>query len=428
MKIAFKTFGCRANSLDTDVLLNEARRRGYSVVADTEAADAYVINSCTVTSAADREARLFAMRYKRRNPDALVGVIGCYAQVAKEELLALAEVDFVLGSAEKVKILDCFTEANNQSAPARDQVTAAGGFLPEVFPGSRHSRASVKIQDGCNFSCSYCIIPKARGRSRSLPIEKVLAQIERAHAEGFNEIVLTGIHLAHYGWDKGTDLMALLRGIFANPSNPRVRVSTLDPFEIPDEMIQLLREEPRFCPYFHIALQSGSDRVLSSMRRIYKAKEFDQVTEKLKTAVPDTFIGVDVIVGFPGETEAEFEETVTRLESTPWTKLHVFPFSVRPGTRAELLDGKMDKEALAERSLRLRELSDRRQREFFVSQLGTKKRVLVETEHKKKPGIWKGHTENYLPVLIPAGALDERKILDCRLDQIDGDWISASPI
>jgi threonylcarbamoyladenosine tRNA methylthiotransferase MtaB len=399
MKIAFKTFGCKANSVDTDSLYFEARRRGFDIVDEAEVADAYVINSCTVTGAADRDARYYASRYKRQNPNALVGVIGCYAQVAKDELLALEEVDFVLGTADKGRILEHFGRAWAAEAVARDQVQPTLGYLPEAFPGSRHSRASVKIQDGCNFSCSFCIIPQARGRSRSLAESAVLAQIDEAYAQGFREVILTGIHIAHYGWDRGTDLLSLLRRIFERARGPRIRVSTLDPFEVPDELIAMLGQEQRLCPHFHIALQSGSDTVLKGMRRIYKAAEFIEVTGKIGARNPDTFIGVDVIAGFHGEGEAEFRQTLDCLEKSYWTKLHVFPFSVRRGTRAESLPEGVPGEAIAERSRVLRELSEARYAAFLRSQLGKPRDVLLERPWPRESGVWQGHTENYLPTL-----------------------------
>lgn len=427
MKIAFKTFGCKANSLDTDALFHEAIRRGHQIVDESAVADAYVINSCTVTSAADRDARNQVLRYKRRNPQALVGVVGCYAQVAKEELLNIQQVDFVVGTAEKARILDHFHSAWNDERVQRDQVEPAKGFLPEHFPGSRYARAVIKAQDGCNFSCAFCIIPKARGRSRSLPLETVLNQIDEAYAEGFEEVVLTGIHLAHYGWDVGTDLMALLRAIFAKPQGPRLRISTLDPFEIPDELVAMVGQEPRLCPHLHIAIQSGSDRVLAGMRRIYKAHEFVTVTNKIKAQAPHTFIGVDVIVGFPGEGDEEFEETVKSLEASFWTKLHVFPFSVREGTRAAELSGKVSPAVISERSARLRALSDARHEAFLAAQVGLERDVLFETESKKHPGFWLGHTENYLPT-ISEGLATTKSIARMRVERVEAGRLVTRPL
>lgn len=428
MRIAFKTFGCKANTTDTDALFLEAKRRGFAVVDEKEVADAYVINSCTVTGGADRDARLQANRFKRQNPLSLVAVIGCYAQVAKDELLALPEVDLVVGTANKFSILDHFTEAWDSADWNRDRVEPAKGFLPESFPGSRHARASIKIQDGCNFSCSFCIIPQARGRSRSLPIGMILKQIDEAYAQGFQEIVLTGIHIAHYGWDLGTDLMKLLARIFEKKDGPRVRLSTLDPFELPDDLIAMVGTEPRLCPHFHIALQSGSDAVLRGMRRIYEAREFVEVTRKLEEQCPDTFIGVDVIVGFPGETDAEFAATVRCLEESFWAKLHVFPFSVRKGTRAERLSGKVSPQAIAERSARLREMSDARYRNFLQTQLGKERRVILE-KPSVRPGLWLGHTENYLPTLSPAPASARTKqLVKARVVRREGERLVTSSI
>jgi threonylcarbamoyladenosine tRNA methylthiotransferase MtaB len=428
VRIAFKTFGCKANSVDTDSLYFEARRRGLEVVPEDQVADAYVINSCTVTSAADRDARYQALRYKRLNPSALIGVVGCYAQVAKEELLGETHIDFVVGTAEKQRILDCFLDSWKSVEVARDQVLPADGFLTRDFPGSRNARPSIKVQDGCNFACSFCIIPKARGRSRSLPVETVLKQIDEAGAQGFQEVTLTGIHLAHYGWDLGTDLMKLLGEIFKKPAGPRIRVSTLDPFEIPDSLIEMLGKEPRLCPHFHIALQSGSDRVLEGMRRIYKAEEFVTVTNKIGARHPDTFIGVDVIVGFPGEDEAAFQETVDCLERSFWTKLHVFPFSVRKDTRAEKMTGKVRDSDITRRSAVLRQMSDRRTRAFLERHVGRECDVLVEKATAKFPGLWLGHTENYLPTLSRAPLRQSREILRSRITGLQGERLLTEPV
>lgn len=423
MKIAFKNFGCRANSLESDALFLEARRRGHEVVGETQLADAYIINSCTVTAAADRDARWEATRFKRKNPLAQVGVIGCYAQVGKEELLALPEIDFVVGTANKFSILDLLETSDG----TRDHVAPATGFLPIDFPGSRHARANIKIQDGCNFNCSFCIIPQARGRSRSLPIETILKQIDTAWAQGFEEIVLTGIHIAHYGWDLNTDLMALLRAIFAKRVGPRVRISTLDPFEIPDELISWLGVEKRLCPHFHIAIQSGSDKILQGMRRIYKAAEFVEVNRKIEAQYPDTFIGVDVIVGFPGETEEEFQETVRLLASSFWTKLHVFPFSVRKGTRAEELPGKVSPAEITKRSEVLRRMSDERMQKFLQKQIGKTVQPILEKTSRKHPGAWIGHSENYLPILTMATGETRQKIA-ASITRVEGEWLWATAL
>ncbi len=419
MRIAFKTFGCKANSVDSDSLFFEARRRGLEIVAEDQVADAYVINSCTVTSAADRDARSQALRYKRLNPLALIGVVGCYAQVAKDELLAESHIDFVVGTADKQRILDCFVDSWKHQAVDRDQVLPANGFLTQNFSGSRNARPSIKIQDGCNFACSFCIIPRARGRSRSLSVETVLRQIDEAQAQGFEEVTLTGIHLAHYGWDNGSNLMELLKHIFAKPSGPRIRVSTLDPFEIPGSLIEMLGREPRLCPHLHIALQSGSDRVLTGMRRIYKAEEFVTVTNQIGLHAPQTFIGVDVIVGFPGEDEAAFAETVDCLERSFWTKLHVFPFSVRKETRAETMPGRVKDYDITQRSAVLRAMSDRRHEAFLQTHLGQECDVLVEKTTDKYPGFWLGHTENYLPTFSQAPLRLSREIVRSRVTGVE---------
>jgi threonylcarbamoyladenosine tRNA methylthiotransferase MtaB len=400
MRISFKTFGCKANSLDTDSLFREAVVRGHTIVAESEPADAYVINSCTVTANADRDARLSALRFKRQNPGGLVGVVGCYGQVGKDELLSIEEIDVVLGTANKHRVFELFESSERVD---RDQVEKAAGYLPTVFPGSRNSRANVKIQDGCNFKCSFCIIPEARGRSRSLDLETVEQQVDEAYASGFQEVVLTGIHLAHYGWDKGTDLEKLLARLIQKPEGPRIRLSTLDPFEIPDSLIRLVTSHPRLCPHFHIALQSGSDDVLKGMRRIYSAGEFVEVTRKIGLLGARVFVGVDVIVGFPGETEEAFLETVRCLEASYWTKLHVFPFSARKGTRAETLPGKVTQREIVRRAELLRKKSDERLFAFLDAQIGTLHPVILEKPSPKDDSLWQGHTANYCATLSAPG-------------------------
>lgn len=429
MKIAFKTFGCRANAADTENLHFEAEKRGYDIVAEDEVADAYIINSCTVTQAADKDARVQAGRFKRLNPAAFVGVVGCYAQVAKEELIRLPEVDFVIGTADKQGIFDRFSEAwqlGDAAAVGKDHVVDARGYLPTEFLGSTHARAPIKIQDGCNFKCSFCIIPTARGRSRSLKETDVVAQIEAARAQGYREVVLTGIHLAHYGWDHGTDLDQLIVRILAEVPEIRIRLSTLDPFEISEKLLGLFETESRVCPYLHIALQSGSDSVLAGMRRIYKARSFEDVTAKLAKLSRPPFIGLDVIVGFPGEGEAEFEETVRVLQSTYWTKLHVFPYSARSGTRAAEMQTSVTGAEKAARSLRLRAMSDARLKAFLSSKVGQVRDVLLERRSKDGTGWW-GHTEDYIPTLTLAPEGSSRQIVRSKLVELRGDRMVTVP-
>lgn len=425
LRIAFKTFGCRANSVDTDVLFLEAKKRGYHLVNETDIADAYVINTCTVTDQADREARRQINRFKRRNPNALIGVVGCYAQVAKDELLRISAADFVVGTGDKIRILDLIDRGGDLQ---RDQVQANTGFLVEEFRGSRNARANIKIQDGCNFKCSFCIIPQARGKSRSLPLDVVLKQINDAYEQGFNEIILTGIHLAHYGWDQETNLLELLKATLKKDRGPRIRLSTLDPFEIPDDLISMLGNEERLCPHFHIALQSGSDRILAGMRRIYKAEKFIGVTQRIAKQKWDTFIGVDVIVGFPGEGDAEFQRTVSCLQKSPWAKLHVFPFSERRATVAERLEGKIDRAEIDNRARKLLELSTRRYLAFLENNIGTERDVLLEQRSSKRTNVWLGHTENYLPTFSEWGEGAGKTILRARISAVENDRVWASPV
>lgn len=425
MKIAFKTFGCKANMTDTDALFLEAEKRGFTVVDETSVADAYVINTCTVTENADKDARQQANRYKRANPESVVALVGCYAQVATDELVKLPQVDLVVGTANKFRALDHIKQKLNSVPLEKNQVEKTMGFLPEHFPGSKNSRATIKIQDGCNFKCTFCIIPEARGKSRSLPLETIVKQVNDAYQEGFQEVILTGIHLAHYGWDHNTDLVTLVRALLSTPEGPRVRLSSLDPFEIPHELIEMLKTEKRLCPHFHIALQSGSDKILARMKRFYKAQEFVDVCNKIQSVNPDTFIGVDVIVGFPGETEEDFQETVETLKKSFWSKLHVFSYSVRKGTPAAAFEDHVKLEEIARRSEVLRMLSEERHIEFLKSQVGKEKAVLLERPSKKHPGFWLGHTENYLPTLSKLENGEAKAVFTMKLGKISGEKITT---
>ena len=427
MRIAFKTFGCRANSTDTDALYLEARRRGYEVVADDEIADAYVINTCTVTENADRDARQQAFRFKRQNSRALVAMVGCYAQVAVEALLRISEIDFIVGTADKFKILDYFSGTFSGLNIERNQVHEPAGFLPERFPGSRQARATIKVQDGCNCRCSFCIIPMARGKSRSLPLKTVVEQVADAYAQGFNEVVLTGIHLAHYGWDRNTDLLTLLRTLLAGNEGPRIRLSSLDPFEI-DAIIDMLGREERLCPHLHIALQSGSNKILGRMRRLQRAGEFIDITNKIAKTCPDAFIGVDVIAGFPGEGEVEFAETIQCLKGSYWARLHVFSFSSRGGTEAAMLGDQVPSNAIFARSKMLRNMSEARYHYFLDSQIGRKKQVLLEKPSKQHPGMWLGHTENYLPTLSLVDFGVTKQVIASLIQTRKGDRVCTRPL
>ncbi len=425
MKIAFKTFGCKANMTDTDAMFLEAQKRGFTVVDETAVADAYIINTCTVTENADKDARQQANRYKRVNPESVVAMVGCYAQVATDELVKLPQVDLVVGTANKFRVLDHVKQKLSSTSVEKNQVEKAMGFLPENFPGSKNSRATIKIQDGCNFKCTFCIIPDARGRSRSLPIETIARQVSQAYSEGFKEVVLTGIHLAHYGWDHNTDLVTLVRTLLATKEGPRIRLSSLDPFEIPHELIEMLKTESRLCPHFHIALQSGSDKILARMKRFYKAQEFVDVCNKIQSVNPDTFIGVDVIVGFPGETEEDFQETLNTLKNSFWSKLHVFSYSVRKGTAAAAFEDQVSYQDIAKRSEILRMLSEERHLAFLKTQVGKEKSVLLERPSKKHPGFWLGHTENYLPTLSRVENGEAKAVFSLTLGDLSGEYITT---
>lgn len=426
--MAFKTFGCKSNSVDTDILRAEAMRRGFKVVGEAEAADIYVINSCTVTGSADRDARNQVRRFKRQNPKAMIGVIGCYSQVSKDELLSLPDVDFVVGTADKLSLFEHLCGPRERGEFVRDGVQAPTGFLIEEFLGSRRARAAIKIQDGCGLKCSFCIVPAARGPNRSLPIQTILSQVRKAQDLGFQEVVLTGIHVGHYGRDIRASLTELLNRLLEDETGPRIRLSTLDSNEISDEILSFLASR-RLCPHFHIALQSGSNQILSKMHRTARAEDFMMITQAIRSRCERAFIGVDVMVGFPGETDADFEQTVRCLERSHWTKLHVFAFSPRRGTKAAMIDPAIPEAVIRERSARLRAWSDQRLMSFLNDHIGRSCEVLVERPSRKFPLQWLGHTENYLPTYsVIKEATHSRQILASRIEKVEANRVWTVPL
>ena len=409
MRLGVMTFGCKANFSDTDHVSAFAETLGFQVVAPDTVADAYLLNSCSVTENAQRDIGRCVRKAKRLNPNAVIGVMGCFGQVAAEKVRAISGVDCVAGTSYRHELVaELKTRLSHQSTlpalvptPTALPLPKPIGYFGEKFYGSQHARPTIKIQDGCNFKCTFCQIPFARGRSRSMPMDHVVQQVHQAEDLGYAEVILTGIHLAHYGWDLGTDLVSLVQHVLNSTQAIRLRLSTLDPFEISDELLQVFRAEKRLCPHLHIALQSGSQRILSAMRRFYGPEDFVRSTQQLVATRPGFFIGVDVIVGFPGETAEDFQETVTCLEASPWAKLHVFSFSSRPNTVAAALPNPVSSQKKAERSKYLRGLSDNRYRKFLQTQAGKRLEIVLESPLADS-NSWMGHSENYLPVEVGA--------------------------
>ncbi|MCM2359783.1 MAG: tRNA (N(6)-L-threonylcarbamoyladenosine(37)-C(2))-methylthiotransferase MtaB [Geobacteraceae bacterium] len=400
-RVAITTLGCKINQFESAAMSEALDKEGFRLVPFEDEADVYLINTCTVTAKTDAESRKLIRRAGRRNPQARIVVTGCYAQVAFEELREMAGVDLIVGNVEKKGIAGLLREVGSGPRVLVSDISLereVEGLVLESF--AEHTRAFLQVQNGCDAFCSYCIVPYARGRSRSVPLHEVLAGIGTFAAKGFREVVLTGIHLGGYGLDLAPQesLASLLAAIEERRLVPRLRVGSVEPTEVSDALVTLLASSETVCPHLHIPLQSGSDTVLGRMNRNYSTALFREVVEKLAAAVPDICIGCDVIAGFPGETEEEFAETLRFVEALPIAHLHVFPFSPRQGTPAATMPGQVHGAVVRSRATALRRLSDRKKRAFYQGFLGRELRVLVQG--REPDGLLKGLSRNYIPVFL----------------------------
>lgn len=400
-KVAITTLGCKTNQFESAAMTESLADEGYEIVSFDAAADIYLINTCTVTARTDAESRRLIRRAQKMNPHARIVVTGCFAQVSPERLAEMPGVTLVIGNAEKKGIAGILRNLDTLPHVMVSEISAnrTADLLPlESF--AEHTRAFLQIQNGCDSFCAYCIVPHARGRSRSVPSVQVRDGIRTFAAKGYREVVLTGIHLGGYGRDltPPLTLTSLLQVIEEDRACGRVRIGSVEPTEIPEQLIALLAQSEIICPHLHIPLQSGSDTVLSRMNRHYTGSFFRQLMDRLLQAIPGLCIGVDVIAGFPGETDKEFKETYGLLQEYPLAYFHVFPFSSRPGTAAASMPGHLAPAVIAERAQLLRGLSEEKKRLYRQSYVGKKLQVLVQTEGKE--GMLEGISRNYLPVVF----------------------------
>ncbi|MDI3340369.1 MAG: tRNA (N(6)-L-threonylcarbamoyladenosine(37)-C(2))-methylthiotransferase MtaB [Sphaerobacter sp.] len=403
-RFAICTLGCKLNQSDEADIRRGLRQAGLVEVDFSAEADVYIINTCTVTQLADRRSRQMLRRAHRQNPGALVAAIGCYPAVNPDELHAMPEVDLVVGSIEKLTVVDEILDRlqwENQAFDADEPVEQA----------ETRTRRMIKIQEGCRAHCTYCIIPQARGAPRSVDPAAVIRQVREAIAEGYREVVLTGTHVGTYKWPKGDRtlrLADLLERVLSETAIERLRVTSVGPHEIDERFIALLKH-PRMAPHLHMALQSGSETVLRRMKRWYSTRQFRRAVRRLREEVPDIGITTDLIVGFPGETEAEFAETCAFVREMGFAKLHVFPFSPRKGTLAATMPDQVPPRVKERRSAELRALGDELHAAFVARHQGRELRVLVEQVATTLPDgscLWSGYTGNYLRVYVP-GRADE---------------------
>ena len=399
-RVAISTLGCKTNQFESAAMVEQLQAAGYRVVPFTEQSDIYIINSCTVTARTDAETRRLIRRARRLNPESRIIATGCYAQVAPGELEKMPELDCVLGNQEKQHI-STLLESGRRSVSDIAAVSLSEPLTLTSF--AEHTRAFLQIQNGCNSFCSYCIVPYARGRSRSVAPDDVIQGIRDLAAGGFKEIVLTGIHLGAYGLDlpKPMSLTDLVTKLDDLSIVPRLRIGSVEPNEVTDELLNLMARSMSLCPHLHLPLQSGSDAVLERMGRGYSSALFRDLVAKITTAMPDAFIGADVIAGFPGETDAEFNETVQLLEELPFSDLHVFPYSKRPGTRAAGMPEHIPPHVITERAARLRSIAAQKKHAFHNRFVGRELRVLVQQCDSK--GTCRGLSRNYVTVSCSGG-------------------------
>ncbi len=400
------TLGCKANQYDSSAI-EEALLglQGYRSVAFPGPADVCIINTCTVTASSDRQSRGLIRRARRVSPEAVVIVTGCYAEVSSEELAGLGEADYVLGNPAKGEIAEYIRRGRRKSEAPLVGPGARGRGVPwslRARSASGRTRINLKIQDGCDMSCAYCLIPRARGVSRSLPFADVLTEIDEIAASGFREIIFTGIHLGGWGRDLAGSLniSALLKKIEERKYPCRFRISSIDPDEVTEDFISIIEGADSICRHLHLPLQSGDDKILKLMRRRHDSALFSEKVLALSSRVDGIAIGSDVIVGFPGEGEGEFENTYALLRDLPIAYLHVFPFSPRRGTAAAELSGRVDGVTIKKRCALLRELGEEKKKAFYESFIGTRAEVLIEGVRDKESGLWQGKTGNYINVLF----------------------------
>ncbi|MCU1240276.1 MAG: hypothetical protein JWO71_1002 [Candidatus Acidoferrum typicum] len=440
-------FGCRATQADGAAIERQLRERGFAAASGSACADVVIVNTCTVTAAADAQARDAIRKLHARNPAARVIATGCYAQRAPEELAALPGVSWVVGNSHKAKIpwlMDSLVDGTVQSATGFVPASALGEekfsllhgpakiltgdifeqrallAAPVVGGEANHTRPVVKIQDGCNSRCAYCVIPFVRGRSRSLEPAQVIEEIARLSASGYREIVLSGINLGTYGRDltPRVELIDLLRRILDETRVERLRISSIEPMDVTEDLVALFAASDRMAQHFHMPLQSGCDRVLAAMHRWYRAEHYARRVELIRERLPDAGIGADVIAGFPGETDAEHAETVAFIRALPFSYLHVFSFSQRPGTQAAELPNQVPASAIKNRARELRALGDAKAKEFRQSQVGRMLRVLTLRSEPDRAERTPALSSNYLRIGVQ-GRFAANEWLDVAMTDAD---------
>ena len=407
-KAALHNLGCKVNAYETEAMQELLEKNGYEIVPFKEGADVYVINTCTVTNIADRKSRQMLHKAKKMNPDAIVVATGCYAQADTEKLKEDTAVDLILGNNQKTQIVEALEEYEKEHAKQVQVIEINHTKEYEelsISSTAEHVRAYIKVQDGCNQFCTYCIIPFARGRVRSRKIEEVLSEVETLAAKGYKEVVLTGIHLSSYGVDfpkeERESLLSLIQAVSRVEGISRIRLGSLEPRIITEEFLEGIVKTGKVCPHFHLSLQSGCNKTLKNMNRRYSAQEYAEKCELIRKFYPAPALTTDVIVGFPQETEEDFEESYEFVKKIHFYETHIFKYSRRHGTKAASMDGQLTEAAKAQRSDRMLELHEIRAREYEEAMIGKKMELLLEEEIEIDGRPWYvGHSREYVRAVI----------------------------
>ena len=431
-KVSFYTLGCKVNQYETNAMTQKFQEAGYEIVNMNESiADIYIVNTCTVTNMSDRKSRQILRRLKDKNKDAIVVAVGCYAQVAKQELEDMQEIDIALGNEEKkdiVQYVERFISEKNKLIQIEDIAIQKEFKDMGQITYSEKTRAVIKIQDGCNQFCSYCIIPYARGRVRSRKQESILEEIKQISEKGIKEVVITGIHVASYGRDFGNEngLIELLEQINSIKGISRIRLGSLEPKIITEEFMQRLIKLEKMCHHFHLSLQSGCDETLKRMNRKYNITDVKEIIERLRKYYDDVILTTDIIVGFPGESEEEFNKTYEFLKQVKLYKMHVFQYSPRKGTRAASMPNQVNGNVKEARSKRLIEMSNENQLYYNKNLVGKKVEVLFE-DKEIQDGVtyYKGHTQNYIFVKYKTHEELENNFKEVEILEAEGEYVKS---
>lgn len=427
-KVAFYTLGCKVNQYETEAMLELFEKEGYEKAETEDYADVYVINTCTVTHMSDRKSRQYIRRMKKKNPDAIIAVVGCYSQVSPEEILSIDEVNLVMGTNDRKKIVEEVKKIDaSRKVSTVDDIMKVKAFEEiEINKTNGKTRAFMKIQDGCDRYCSYCIIPYARGRVRSRDLESIVKEVENLASNGYKEVVLTGIHVASYGKDiKDSDikLLDVIKQINDIEGIERIRLSSVEPILFTDEFVEAVSTMDKVCPHYHLSLQSGCDETLKRMKRRYTTEEYKAIVDRLRAAIPNVSITTDVIVGFPGETNEEFDKTYEFLKDIELTHMHVFKYSPRKGTPAATMENQVDPSTKNDRSEKLLQLNEENFNKFGQKMLDKEFNVLFE--QKVGDNKYEGLTENYVKVIVESDNDISEQILKVKIKDVKNEFLEG---